>query len=131
MAPKDTKKSDALSKQKSQVIMVDPAKRTLRLGSGRHADSQGGEALQSMLQSSLCDWVEHLLEHPERILIVEKYAKTDSNFIVEKATPRDWFHATLIYLSSISKEFWLEVLKAYFKHKGGPLAEYTDDDWTQ
>ena len=90
---------------------------------------QGGALCQTLLQESLCNVVQHLVDNPNKILLTEKHVLADSNFVVRKGVPKGWSHPTLLYLSSVSKEFWVEVLLEHSHSKADrSLATITEED---
>ena len=58
-------------------------------------------SLNSILSDGLNELVETLLQKPERILIVQRYAADDRNFKVQVSSNKVWIHFTLVYMSGV------------------------------
>ena len=79
----------------------------------------GRDNMTALNGDALTELVEFLSqpENQSKILAVLRMAKTDSYFCTRRTLPTDWIHHTLIYLKSVSKTLWKEVLLTFAKAK--------------
>lgn len=103
-----------LGKRRAQTVMVDEESGRMKVRRAPTLEAACAGTPEAILNETTAEIMAELTRNPHKVLITARWIKNESNFVIsKKVVNKDWWHGTIIYFRSVSKEFWIETLLEY------------------